>query len=124
MNELATERNSPSGRRRIFDVNARGRTTDDVRDCPGERIDLGLELCTSRRLTFENGNEDGQFTCIDNRLVFCILVTAEGTKANPSLTRWRFERSTDRVSECLRKVVIQRALSISDYLHRDDGHAA
>jgi hypothetical protein len=24
----------------------------------------------------------------------------------------------------LRKVVIQRALSISDYMHRDDGHAA
>ena len=122
LNKLATESKATNRRGRIFDVHARDRTTNDLRDGPSERRDLDLELRAGRRLTFEDSNENRHFRCVDRRFVFRILVRPERTKANPSLTGRRIERAADGVGKRLYEK-LRRALRITDKLHRNDWHA-
>ncbi len=86
--------------------------------------DLGLELCASRRLAFEEGNENRQLSGVHERIVFSIPVTGEQPQTNPGLTRGRTEDAADGVSKRLREIALQRALWVSDELHCNDWHAA
>ena len=65
------------------------RATNDLCDGMRKRSDLSLKLRASRRLAFEEGNEDWQFNRVHERIVFSIPVTREQPQTNPGLTRWR-----------------------------------
>jgi len=123
LNELATEGDATGGGRRVLNVHTGSRTTNNLCDGMRQGGDLGLELCASRRPAFQDGNEHGQFSGIDNGPVFRIFVAPERPETNPGLTRGRMERASYGVSERLREIVPQRAICVSDEFHGDDRHA-
>ena len=75
------------------------RTIQSLRDSPRECRDLGLEVGTGRRQSFQNGDKHGQLTGVNRRLVFRVMIALERAEPNPSLTRWRSERATNGISD-------------------------
>ncbi|HEY2987603.1 MAG TPA: hypothetical protein VGL11_07745 [Candidatus Binatia bacterium] len=73
---------------------------------------------------FEHSNENGQFVGADECAVFRVLIPPNRPKAKPSLAGRRAKRATDGVSKRLCKIVLERAIRISDKLHSNDRHAA
>ncbi len=124
MDELAAKRRPPNRGGRVLDMHTGNRTTNDLCDGMCKSGDLGLKLCGSRRLAFEEGYENGQFSALDKRVVFSILVRLERPQPNPRLTGRRIEDATHCVSERLREIVPQRAIRVGDELDREDWHEA
>jgi hypothetical protein len=123
LNELATEGNSADCGGRVLNVHAGSGTTSYLRDGMRNGADLGPELRASRRLPFEDGNENGQCIGLDVRSVFGVLVAPEQAETNPGLARRRLEHATDGFRKRPRKILLERAICFGDKFYCNDWHA-